>query len=366
MSFDPHREKLQRIGLRYAQELENQNITVDITSLPSLARVIQRYANDFNITDSERAFSLVNDAAVDIDYVLPFEENPNKAQRLIKKNFSRLQEAITLDKNCFDAERMLAASDCESAHDFHMYLKERGKEVRAYCIEQCEAERRHLWRSSDTQKLAERLAISPYLRWLAFEAQIALVCGRAQDVFALCQEAYELDKQDQAGIRYTEALAYAVQEDLQGLEAMEERVVYSLWQNGRDAWMQLAFLACAYKDGQMDYAKDLLKRLIASYPNAVNTLLYQNEIPYGVFSRIITQPKSEDEMILATSEAGVLLNEGSGDEFFGALGLWIFHQCEALDPETATKVRKMRETQQKDDTPGWYIQRRSSPRGDRS
>ena len=78
----------------------------------------------------------------------------------------------------------------------------------------------------------------------------------------------------------------------------------------------------------MQAAELFLQELMSSYPQAASTLIRQDELPDGVFCRLPVMPFSEDELILAVSEASVLLQEGRDDGEHGPLGNWLTKRTE--------------------------------------
>jgi hypothetical protein len=57
-----------------------------------------------------------------------------------------------------------------------------------------------------------------------------------------------------------------------------------------------------------------------------------SELPDGVFSRLAVPPFSEDELILAVSEATVLFQEGRDQEGRGSFGSWAARCAREIDP----------------------------------
>ena len=74
--------------------------------------------------------------------------------------------------------------------------------------------------------------------------------------------------------------------------------------------MLLSRCALAYKRRDFDGARTQLRRIIDGYPHAALNLMDQKELPEGVFSRLAVGPGTEDELMLAISEATVLLLDG--------------------------------------------------------
>ena len=82
-------------------------------------------------------------------------------------------------------------------------------------------------------------------------------------------------------------------------------------------------------------------KLIELYPQAAVTLARQRELPDGVFSRLSVPPFSEDELILAVSEATVLTQEGRDSLGRGTLGSWLLQ--ESLAHATREQLDELRD-----------------------
>jgi hypothetical protein len=104
--------------------------------------------------------------------------------------------------------------------------------------------------------------------------------------------------------------------------------------------MGIARLALAHKSHDMGQARQLLERLIAAYPGCASALITQTELPDGVFARLAVPPYSEDELILAVSEATVLLQEGDDKSGRGVLGSWVARTTAKLYPEALAEAQE--------------------------
>ena len=96
-----------------------------------------------------------------------------------------------------------------------------------------------------------------------------------------------------------------------------------------------------------------MARLVTLYPHAGETLMRQDEYPDGVFARLAVQPSSEDELIIAVSEATVLLQEGleelpgsslwaapMPEQRLGSFGAWLQGDAEVRrDAERSARTR---------------------------
>jgi hypothetical protein len=319
MAFDPRTEDYERMALRYSRTLDAMG---PLQATRALASFGQRYARERDALpqmDADRSFHLVAEAAGMIDYELPFVSD-EQAETLISRAHELLDEALIIDPQCHDAARMLAASDCPSFESYYRYLAEGAAEVRASC-EHTRAEVDDP--SPERAELAADLAMRPYIRWLATLASKAPLCGRNREAIRLCEELLALDPSDAADARWTCMLAYAKLEDDAGLEAFATRTQDLQRAGTEDAWLQLARMALAYKRHDIDAAHAQLRRLHETYEAAARSLTAQRELPDGVFARLAVPPFSEDELILALSEATVLLQEGRDDAGRGVLGTWV-------------------------------------------
>ena len=337
MAYDPHKEDYQRLGLRFARSLDGQDPVSAARAFASFPRRFSQSRDELPQTDQDRAFHLVAEATTLIDYELPFADD-KRAQALIDRGHTLLDEAIALDANCHDAVRMRAAADCTSFDEFHTFLQEGCDNVRATC----EAARDQILRQATDDEAAERaaleadLAMRPYYRWLSSLAEKAVICGRNHEAIRLAEDLLDRDPEDSADVRFTCALAHAKLEDDQGLERLVRRTRHLRRARYEDAWVQLSRIALAHRRHDMGAARQLLATLVGSYPYAHETLMAQRELPEGVFARLAVAPFSEDELILAASEATVLFQEGRDDSGRGVLGVWIANELERMSPQSRT------------------------------
>ena len=266
MAFDPRREDYQRLGLRFAQSLQSLDSASATRAFATFGRRFAQDRDSLPQTDSDRAFHLVALATKAIDYELPFASEARAAQ-IIDDGHRILDEALTLDSHCYDAIRMKAAASNPSFDSFLSFLNEREEEVRAFC-EQVRAQ-------APADEPAERaglfasLAMRPYARWIAAQAEQALICGRNKESLRHAHKLLQLDPHDHADVRFTAAYAYAKLEDEAGLDEL----VQSGRQVGRmrpsdDAWTTLAYLAINFKQNDLDAAGDALDHLLAQIGRA--------------------------------------------------------------------------------------------------
>lgn len=336
MAFDPQREDYQRLGLRFARSLDSRSTIAATREFATFGRRFAQDRDSLPQSDADRAFHLVVLASKCIDYELPFAEE-DKAKELIETGHRILDEAISLDAHCYDAIRMKAAATNPSFDAFLEFLNAQSGEVRAYCEEQRA--------NVDTDGTGERarlmadLAMRPYLRWVATQAEEALICGRNREALRLAHHALELDPYDKADVRFTAAYAFAKLEDEQGLDALaQEARAACRMRPTDDAWVQLARLSLAYKRHDLEAARGMLDSLVATYPHAAEALIRQNELPDGVFARLAVLPYSEDEIILALSEGTVLLQEGVDLQGRGVLSSWVMQETAHRWPQAMLAV----------------------------
>ncbi|MBQ9621691.1 MAG: response regulator receiver protein [Atopobiaceae bacterium] len=308
MSFDPRREDYQRLGLRFARELDGSDPATAVHAFSSFGRRFASMRDTLPQSDADRAFHLVADAAVMVDYQLPFAPD-EQVDGLVGRAQALLDEAVALDGGCYDAVRMRFAGTRPSFERSYDFLSERAPEVLAACRAQAEAAAADSF--PDRARLGSDIAMRPYWRWMANLAEKALICGRNRACIKLAHELLELDPSDSADVRFTCALAYAKLEDEQGLDAFAAKnAALERGIGAEDAWMLLSRCALAYKRRDFDGARTQLRRIIDGYPHAALNLMDQKELPEGVFSRLAVGPGTEDELMLAISEATVLLLDG--------------------------------------------------------
>ena len=333
MAFDPQREDYQRLGLQFANSLSTASPTEATRAFASFGRRFARDRDSLPQSDADRAFGLVAAAAKNIDYELPFATD-EEAEQIIARGHALLDEAISLDAQCYDALRMKAAAEHPSFESFYAFLFEQSDEVRRACEERrdkaaaaCEGDER--------AQLAASIAMRPYVRWVATQAEQALICGRNKEALRWAHIALETDSRDTGDVRFTAALTYAKLEDEQGLDALTTASkTHPHTRPSNDAWTQIARMAIAYKRYDLTEAAQLFDQLARTYPHAAESFVRQLELPDGVFARLAVRPYSEDELVLALSEATVLLQEGRDPDGRGALGSWVANQAAARLPQS--------------------------------
>ncbi|MBR3234901.1 MAG: response regulator receiver protein [Atopobiaceae bacterium] len=322
MSYDPHREDYQRLGLRFARSLDGADPIAATRAFASFGRRFSQNRDSLPQSDADRAFHLVAEATTLIDYELPFADDI-QAEQLIDQGHRLLDEALALDAKCHDAIRMKAAAESSSFESYYDFLAQSAGDVRAACEE---ARAQACDESPERALLEADIAMRPYYRWLATQAGKAVICGRNREAIRLGEQLLELDPLDSADVRFTCAIAYAKLEDEAGLERFAARTKPLTRAGIDDAWMQLSRISLAHKRHDLGEARHLLRNLISAYPHATAALASQKELPDGVFARLAVAPFSEDELILAISEGTVLLQEGRDDSGRGVLGTWVARQ----------------------------------------
>ncbi|MBR3159350.1 MAG: response regulator receiver protein [Atopobiaceae bacterium] len=337
MAFDPQREDYQRLGLRFASTLDTSSPAEATRAFATFGRRFARERDTLPQSDGDRAFHLVATAAKHIDYELPFADDA-EAEKLIQRGHALLDEALQLDARCYDAMRMKAAADNPSFEAFFSYLTEHAEEVRRTCEEQ----RDHILANDDADErtlLAADIAMRPYLRWIATQAEQALICGRNREALRLARVDLEADPRDVADARFTAAFACAKLEDEQALdELLHGAAAKRRIRPANDAWALIARLALAHKHYDLPAASALLNELIRTYPHAAESFVRQIELPEGVFARLSVRPYSEDELVLAISEATVLLQEGRDPEGRGVLSAWVAAQAAQTLPRAVLQM----------------------------
>ena len=354
MAHDPKREDYQRLGLRYARTLDSDDPVDAVRAFTTFGSRFMQNRDALPQSDSDRAFHLVVEATSLIDYQLPFAAEA-ECEGIISRAHGLLDEAIAIDPSCHDARRMKAAATCPSFEAYYQFLEDGADDVERQCLEQRDFE---LALGDDERaSLAADIALRPYLRWLSSQAAKALICGRYRRTIALARKSVELDPKDSSDVRFTAALAFAKLEDEEGLE--EFRRGHGSLANARmveDGWLQLSRLALAHKRNDLAAARRQVSVLLRTYPRSVTTLIRQDELPDGVFSRLAVAPYSEDELILAVSEGTVLLQEGRDLRERGSLGSWLIDEVARqakVDPASIRGDKDQRGGQAGDQTPPW-------------
>ena len=337
MAHNANTEDYQRLVLRHVTAAE----TAPADAMRDFASFWQRAATQRDSlaqTDADRAFHLVALATNTVDYQLPFVPEA-QVEPLLGQARTMLDEALSLDPACHDALRMRTCMDLPSFDERLAFLAQEKDRVRASCEEAAEA----LPQTTDERRdLAFHLAMAPYLRWLATLADHALVCGHNRSCLDFCHELLALDPTDISDVRFTLTLCLAKLEDEEGLNGLSSLIDPGFgpmtWD---DAWTLIARAALAYKAHDLREAGRRINDLLTFYPNARNALVRQSELPDGLFARIRVAPYSEDELVLALSEATVLTQEGAEEYGQGPFGMWIVDEVVRRDHLSPADLAKL-------------------------
>lgn len=339
MAHDSQREDYQRMGLRFALELDKNDPAGATRAFATFGRRLAQDRDSLPQSDADRAFHLVALATSVIDYQLPFASDA-QAEELIHRGRALLDEALSLDASCWDALRMRSSSQIASVDERYHFLAERAETVR----EDCEAERERMTEMLDGARaaLGATIAMRPYWRWLASMAEEALICGRNRAAVEACEKLLASDPSDLSDARFTLAYALAKLEDEEGLKRLRERYdEISPLRPADDAWITLSEVALAHKRCDFAAARAGLSRLLASYPGCGFVLIRQAELPDGEFARLKVPPYGEDELIVAVSEGIVLLQEGNDRSGKGVFGSWVARTVAELDPRAVAEAERM-------------------------
>lgn len=327
MAYNANTEDYQRLALRYVTSAKVGPAEA-MAGFADFWRNVSSERHAQLQTDADRAFHLVALATNVVDYQLPFAPE-SQADALLNRGRALLDEALSLDPDCHDARRMRACMDLPSFDERYGLLVEGKDRVFANCSVEADT-----LGSLDEERteLAKHLAMAPYLRWLAALADHALVCGHNHSCVNYCHELLKLDPADNSDVRYTLALCLAKLEDRDALDRIGELIDPSFrpvtWD---DAWSLISRMAIAYKAHDLREARHHLSTLLSLYPNANKLLIRQSELPDGLFARIRTFPFSEDELLIALSEATVLTQEGAEEYGQGPFGMWIVDEVVRAD-----------------------------------
>lgn len=336
MAHDSRREDYLRMSLRFALSLDGGDPAEAAREFASFGRRLARDRDSLPQSDADRAFHLVSLATELVDYRLPFAGDA-LAETLVARGRSLLDEALSLDPGCHDAARMRFSLDTASPEERSRFLAERADAVRGAC----EAERDRLCETLDEARrpLGANVAMRPWWRWLADQAECALICGRNHEAVDAAERLLASDQHDLSDARFTLAYALAKLEDEPALERLSARYpALAAPRADDDAWILLARIALAHKAHRLADARRLVERLLASYPGCAAVLIRQMEIADGRFARIRVPAYGEDELIVAVSEGVVLLQEGMERTGKGVFGAWLARTVSELDPEAARAV----------------------------
>lgn len=320
MAFDAAREEYQLLSIRY---LRDHKLTDSYGMAREAAAFRRQFARNHDAlpqTDQDRAFHLMAQAVTLIDNELPFVEAEDDAYALIQEAQGLLSEAVSLDPGCFDAQRALTAQQSPTREAYYHYLKD----GEAHTWEVCQDRAQEALKSSQmASDLEARLLLFPAYRWTAALASHALVCGRYSIARDAAERLLAQDPEDVADARFTAALAYAKLEDGEGFLSLRKRTRKAHNRPAPDAWASFAFMALSAKANDYTLAREVLHQILRIYPHAAYVLSQSSAVPEGIFARMAVEPYSNDELVLATSEALVLLQEGVDLKGYGTLGAFM-------------------------------------------
>lgn len=330
MAYDPIQEDCLRLILGSLQRAHIYPLEHAVF-VESCIEKFNRDPSTLIVNDCERAFHLVAQAATVIDYRLPFATDNDTADREAATAEAQLREACVLDPSNWDAQRMLAALESESNDAYVAYLiNHRAEVAAAYEETMCATQDVY------SREYARDLGKRPYVRWLAALASHALIAGQYRLSLQAVEDCLSLAPDDPADVRHTAVLTMAkleyTRDDLARFRARHAasyrapgtmRRRHHLAEKTPDAWECLAELAIAYHELDFTGATRALRTLMRIYPRAAEPLFFQPEFPEGVFGRVNVEPGSDDELVLALSEATPLLQEGLGAPDNASLAVWI-------------------------------------------
>ncbi len=330
MAFDPIQEDCLRLTLE-AMRRGHIYPLEDAAFAEQCAEAYRRDPASLIVHDRDRSFHLVALATEAIDYRIPFIGDDAEAERLTSQAEHQLQEALDLEPGNWDAQRMLAALGATSNDEYVTYLVDHRAEVEL-ATEALAADAHDPY----SREYAIGLGRLPYLRWLAALASHALIAGKYRLALQAVEDCLAAAPDDPGDVRHTGMLALAKLETPREELARWRRAHATAYlppipfrrrhhttEKTPDAWTLLAELAAAYHELDFTGATRALRSLMRTYPHAAEPLYYQAEFPEGVFARVHVLPQSDDELILALSEATPLLQEGIGSPESACLASWI-------------------------------------------
>lgn len=331
MAFDP----IQEDCLRLILEGMRRDDVFPLEDAAYIERGMDAYRQDpaqLIRTDRDRSFHLTAQAAELADYRIPFLTDEAEVELQEDAAESALREAVELDPSNWDAQRMLAALTMESNDEYVRYLLDNRADV-----ERDLAQRTAEATDPYSREYVADMGRRPYLRWLAAIAAHALITGQYRISLEAAEASLSFAPHDPGDVRHTAMLALAKlevpREDLRVFRHSHELAYAGRQRLGRrggsaalrtlDPWSLIAEMSAAYRSYDFDAAEKLLKTLVKSFPHGAQALFYQAEFPEGVFARVNIEPGSEDELVLAISEATPLLQEGVGSPEAACFSTWV-------------------------------------------
>ncbi len=329
MAFDPVQEDCLRLILA-AMERDGADPTSDAAFIERAGEVYRLDPSSLIRTDRDRSFHLVAKATELVDYRAPFAPSEAEAERQFAAAEDYLREAVDLDPGNWDAQRMLATIRSASDDSLVDYLLENLPAVAAQARRLVEGAR-----GPYAREFARDLGLRPHQRWLAALASRLLIAGRYRMALKYAEQALASNPLDPAGARHTGMLALGKlevePEELRRYrsrhaDAYQDRASSRTGRLGGhrpDAWSLITEMSLAYRSYDYERATSLLRALMRSFPHPAQALYFQAEFPDGVFSRVRVEAGSDDELVLALSEATPLLQEGMGTPDAASFAVWI-------------------------------------------
>ena len=330
MAFDP----IQEDCLRLILEAMRRERVYPLNNAIFIERGMEQFREDpakLIACDRDRSFHLMAKATEILDYRIPFLTDEAEIDRQEERAEHYLHEAIELDASNWDAKRMLAALDAESNDEYVSYLLDNRAAVERDLAATVEATN-----DAYTREYASDLARRPLERWLAALASRAVISGQYRLALTVAEESLAFAPTDPADIRHAGMLALAKLEgNHQDIKQYRSRhaIAYGIAgplrrrhhaaEKSPDAWTLLTEISAAYRAFDYTSAERYLHQLMRVYPGAAEPLYYQAEFPDGIFARVNVVPGSQDELILAISEATPLLQEGIGTPDNACFASWI-------------------------------------------
>lgn len=329
MAFDPAQEDCHRLVLG-AMRRGRASLT-DATFVERCMGLFQNDIDKLIVCDKDRSFHLIAKAAELIDYRIPFLPDEAEAEREAARSENMVRESCSLDPDNWDAKRVLVALTAASNDEYVQYLLDNLEAVK-------DDTARRMAAADDAYSKEEAgdLVRRPYLRWLAALSSRLLISGRYRMSLDYANRALAFSPIDQAGVRFTALLAMAklecTQEDIERFrrdnalafqDPMPARRPLRKSAATADPWTLIAQMSVAYREYDYDTAEKTLRTILRSYPRAAECLYCQTEFPDGIYSRVNIAPGSQDELILALSEATPLLQEGLGAPDNAGFATWI-------------------------------------------
>lgn len=330
MAFDP----IQEDCLRLILEAMRRERIYPLDDALFIERGMERFREDpaqLITRDVDRSFHLMARATEILDYRVPFLQDEAAIEREEVRAENYLREAVALDERNWDAHRMLNALQAPSNDAYVSYLLDNREAVERDVMAAIEA-------ADDvySREYASDLAYRPLLRWLAALASRAVIAGQYRLALTVAEESLGIAPADPADIRHTGMLAMAkLEANAHDIKQYRSRhaIAYQIAgplrrrhhvaDKSPDAWTLLAEMCVAYRAFDYHGADRALHMLMRVYPDAAQALFYQAEFPDGIYARVNVEPGSQDELILAISEATPLLQEGIGTPDNACFSSWL-------------------------------------------